>query len=232
VSQQVRACVGVKQTDFATIRELRAWGEQVCPSLKGAMVLGTYSGLRPATEHRDYQIKKRGNGWITVAGIRSTGLTASSAIAEYVADLHEDDPGCQAVENNSEASLVRVTAAAVAPLPLQHRPVRALDADGEVQVLPTLPELAGQYRRCVCALFVSTLPNQVFRNSLHDDENTCSTRDRRLMGQARGREGCTVPGRVRTRKSEPFSSRGYLISSACAQPVLTIKSSVSITQNI
>lgn len=166
MSQQVRACVGVKQTDFATIRELRAWGEQVCPSLKGAMVLGTYSGLRPATEHRDYQIKKRGNGWITVAGIRSTGLTASSAIAEYVADLHEDDPGCQAVENNSEASLVRVTAAAVAPLPLQHRPVRALDADGEVQVLPTLPELAGQYRRCVCALFVSTLPNQVFRISL------------------------------------------------------------------
>ena len=34
-----------------------AWGEKVCPSLKGAMIMGTYSGLRPATEHRDYQIR-------------------------------------------------------------------------------------------------------------------------------------------------------------------------------
>ena len=47
-------------------------------------------GLRPATEHRDYQIVARpADAWITVGGIRSTGLTASPGIAEYVADLRD-----------------------------------------------------------------------------------------------------------------------------------------------
>ena len=45
-----------------------------------------YSGLRPATEHRDYQITAwPGQQWITVGGIRSTGLTGSAGIGEYVA---------------------------------------------------------------------------------------------------------------------------------------------------
>jgi hypothetical protein len=42
------------------------------------------------TEHRDYQILGHpARQWVTVAGIRSTGLTASSGIAEYVAGLFE-----------------------------------------------------------------------------------------------------------------------------------------------
>lgn len=136
-------------TDFRTVRELRAWGERVCPALKNATVLGTYSGLRPATEHRDYQIQDQGNGWLTVAGIRSTGLTASAAIAEYVADLHQQqDRKCCAATDSSEASLERVTAAVAAPLPLQHSPRCVFEAQGEViQLLPTLSELAAQYQQ-------------------------------------------------------------------------------------
>ena len=58
------------------------------PSLRNAQVVGTYSGLRPSTEHRDYQIASdRARRWITVGGIRSTGLTASSGIGEHVALL-------------------------------------------------------------------------------------------------------------------------------------------------
>ena len=116
--------------------------------MKHAVVLGTYSGLRPATEHRDYQIRVQGNNWLTVAGIRSTGLTASAAIAEYVADLHHGatDASTTAVAN-SEASLARVTTAATSPLPLQHTPSRVLRADGTVQSLPTLSDLAAQYQR-------------------------------------------------------------------------------------
>ena len=79
------------------------------PALKGADVLGTYSGLRPATEHRDYQIVPHpGHNWVTVAGIRSTGLTASSGIAEYVASLYEPMlRGCApgAGEGEGEASV-------------------------------------------------------------------------------------------------------------------------------
>ena len=62
---------------------------RVAPWEARAKVLGTYSGLRPATEHRDYQIHARdGEQWITVGGIRSTGLTGSSGIGEYVAGLY------------------------------------------------------------------------------------------------------------------------------------------------
>ena len=120
----------------------------MCPALKKATVLGTYSGLRPATEHRDYQIRNQGNGWLTVAGIRSTGLTASAAIAEYVADLHQQDRRDAAATDNSEASLERVTAAVATSLPLQHSPTCVLGPEGKaVQPLPTLLELAAQYRQ-------------------------------------------------------------------------------------
>ena len=51
-------------------------------------VAGEYVGIRPATEHQDYQIKKReGQNWITVGGIRSSGLSGASGIAEYVGNV-------------------------------------------------------------------------------------------------------------------------------------------------
>ena len=69
----------------------RAFGEKILPALADSEkweVAGTYSGLRPATEHRDYIVESRPcERWVTVAGIRSTGLTASSALGEHVAAL-------------------------------------------------------------------------------------------------------------------------------------------------
>jgi len=56
------------------------------PATRGSRVLGVYSGLRPATEHQDYCINfDLDNHWVTVGGIRSTGLTCSLAISQYVA---------------------------------------------------------------------------------------------------------------------------------------------------
>jgi glycerol-3-phosphate dehydrogenase len=52
--------------------------------------VGEYVGIRPGTDKRDYQIHldPRMN-WIAVAGIRSTGLTASLGIGNYVVrNLH------------------------------------------------------------------------------------------------------------------------------------------------
>lgn len=49
--------------------------------------MGSYTGIRPATEYSDYQIHIYEEvQWICCGGIRSTGLTSSLAIGEYVCD--------------------------------------------------------------------------------------------------------------------------------------------------
>eukprot|EP00048_Salpingoeca_helianthica_P010944 m.156767 g.156767 ORF g.156767 m.156767 type:complete len:420 (+) comp15158_c0_seq5:995-2254(+) len=54
-----------------------------------ATILTRYVGLRPATNLRDYQIRWAQGlaGWLHVAGIRSTGLSASLGIGEHVAAM-------------------------------------------------------------------------------------------------------------------------------------------------
>jgi glycerol-3-phosphate dehydrogenase len=55
------------------------------PDLVEEEVTATYAGIRAATEHRDYQITiHEQERYACVGGIRSTGLTASLAIAEHV----------------------------------------------------------------------------------------------------------------------------------------------------
>ena len=55
------------------------------PALPSFDVTAVYVGLRAATEHADFQIRFE-DGYACVGGIRSTGLSASMAIAEYVRD--------------------------------------------------------------------------------------------------------------------------------------------------
>jgi glycerol-3-phosphate dehydrogenase len=55
------------------------------PELLGHEVTAVYAGLRAATEHSDYQLSVHApEGYACVGGIRSTGLSASMAIAEHV----------------------------------------------------------------------------------------------------------------------------------------------------
>jgi glycerol-3-phosphate dehydrogenase len=70
---------------------LRIAGHRILPGLAGEEVTATYAGVRAATEHADYQIYVDGKRrYACVAGIRSTGLSASLGIAEYVvAELAE-----------------------------------------------------------------------------------------------------------------------------------------------
>ena len=57
----------------------------VLPVLKDHEVIGTYAGLRPATEFKDYCVDcQPEERWITVGGIRSTGLSACLGIAKHV----------------------------------------------------------------------------------------------------------------------------------------------------
>jgi glycerol-3-phosphate dehydrogenase len=74
-------------TTAAGLAALLKAGAGIIPGLVGEQVTATYAGLRAATEHRDYQIRvDPGLRYACVAGIRSTGLSASLGIAEYVAD--------------------------------------------------------------------------------------------------------------------------------------------------
>lgn len=67
---------------------LREKGSRILPRLLDEEVTAVYAGLRAATGQEDYRITARPEQRsITVGGIRSTGLTASMAIAEYVVSL-------------------------------------------------------------------------------------------------------------------------------------------------
>ena len=76
-------------TDSTTLEKLKARAIEIVPALKDIDVTAIYAGLRPATEHKDYVIEAhKDKNWITVAGIRSTGLTGSLGIAQHVAKLY------------------------------------------------------------------------------------------------------------------------------------------------
>ncbi|MEV7010541.1 NAD(P)/FAD-dependent oxidoreductase [Streptosporangium sp. NPDC051022] len=63
-------------------------GEKLMPDLLREEVTATYAGLRAASDHPDYLIEAdERRRYVLVGGIRSTGLTAGIAIAEYVAEL-------------------------------------------------------------------------------------------------------------------------------------------------
>jgi len=64
---------------------LRGEASRIVPALTGYEVTAIYVGLRAATEHVDFQIHFD-DGYACAGGIRSTGLSASMAIAEHVRD--------------------------------------------------------------------------------------------------------------------------------------------------
>ncbi|QKV96827.1 NAD(P)/FAD-dependent oxidoreductase [Streptomyces sp. NA02950] len=67
---------------------LREKGARIMPELLDEEVTAVYAGLRAATGHGDYRIRAHPEQrYVTVGGIRSTGLTASLAIAAHVAEL-------------------------------------------------------------------------------------------------------------------------------------------------
>lgn len=82
----------IATTDGVSLRSLIDFGRTALPDLAGCSVTAAFAGLRPATQFKDYQIHAQPDRrWITVAGIRSTGLTSSLGIAQYVADLYVEN---------------------------------------------------------------------------------------------------------------------------------------------
>jgi glycerol-3-phosphate dehydrogenase len=69
------------------ITSLRTLGQRLMPKLLEHEVTTVYAGLRAATEHADYVLQVHDDrAYVCAGGIRSTGLTAAMAIAEWVRD--------------------------------------------------------------------------------------------------------------------------------------------------
>ncbi len=80
-----------KGTSEEGLKFLWKKGEGIISTLMKEEVTATYAGLRAATEHKDYQIYSHPDQrYICVGGIRSTGLSASLGISEYVLELLQD----------------------------------------------------------------------------------------------------------------------------------------------
>lgn len=82
------------ETTRPELEMLQAKGEAIVPGLAAQNVTTTYAALRPATQHNEYQVAAYpGQRWITLGGIRSTGLSASLGLAEHTLALYARDFG-------------------------------------------------------------------------------------------------------------------------------------------
>jgi glycerol-3-phosphate dehydrogenase len=76
--------------DSAVLQQLIDAAVERIPVLDGMPVTATYAALRPASDKKDYRVHAiAGKNWITVGGIRSTGLTAALGIARHVFSLYQ-----------------------------------------------------------------------------------------------------------------------------------------------
>jgi glycerol-3-phosphate dehydrogenase len=69
------------------LAEVRAKAAELLPAIAHTEPVASWAGLRPAGRGVNYVIRRATPDLINVAAIRSTGLTASLGIAEYVAEM-------------------------------------------------------------------------------------------------------------------------------------------------
>jgi len=85
--QESRSDASVNQ---AILQKLHTQAVSQIPALANIPVTATYAGIRPATENKEYRVVENAErNWITLGGIRSTGLTAALGLAQYVHKLLE-----------------------------------------------------------------------------------------------------------------------------------------------
>lgn len=78
-------------TDEKNLRALVRRAVEMLPALESVDVTAIYAGLRPATEEKHYRISQKPEcNFITVGGIRSTGMTAALGIAQHVYRLYDN----------------------------------------------------------------------------------------------------------------------------------------------
>jgi len=87
--------------DKAILISLKEQAIQKLPALANIPITATYAGIRPATEEKHYRvIQKADQNWITLGGIRSTGLTGALGLAQHVHYLlSKQGAAFKAIEN-------------------------------------------------------------------------------------------------------------------------------------
>ena len=74
-----------------TLEELKQKAFKMLPSLENHKVIATFAGLRPASDKPHYRVDINDDkNWITVGGIRSTGLSSALGLAKYVFSLQDN----------------------------------------------------------------------------------------------------------------------------------------------
>ena len=74
--------------DQGALEELMRSAVRMIPALKDVPINASYAGLRPASDRKDYRIRNEASRhWLTLGGIRSTGLTAALGLASHAAEL-------------------------------------------------------------------------------------------------------------------------------------------------
>jgi len=74
--------------DGAVLAGLERKAETILPALAGHEINAVYAGLRPATERKEYRVDAvPERAYVSVGGIRSTGLSAALGLASHVCEL-------------------------------------------------------------------------------------------------------------------------------------------------
>ncbi|MFC7054221.1 NAD(P)/FAD-dependent oxidoreductase [Hansschlegelia quercus] len=75
----------------ATLKGLVARAVEMVPALAEVDVTAVYAGLRPASEEKGYRIRVEAERrWISLGGVRSTGLTASLGLAALAVRIYSE----------------------------------------------------------------------------------------------------------------------------------------------
>jgi len=119
---------GDTSSTAAGIAGLLEHGRRILPQLLDEEVTAVYAGLRAATEESDYQLASRPDErTVCLGGIRSTGLTASMALAEWTAE-RLTDAGVDVAERGDAVGVVMPNLGEAAVRPYQDAARIAADA--------------------------------------------------------------------------------------------------------
>jgi len=76
----------------STLEELQQKAFEILPALKNHKIIANFAGLRPASDKPHYRVDiDEKKSWITVGGIRSTGLTSALGLAKHIYSLYDHE---------------------------------------------------------------------------------------------------------------------------------------------
>lgn len=161
------------KTTAEGLASVRAKASEQVRGVNFGKVITSFTGLRSVGSTGDFIINSNGRGFINAAGIESPGLSASPAIAEYIADMLRHE-GCELVPNPDFVGARR---------PMHY--FRELDREGKNRVIAEHPEYAHVVCRCETVTEGEIL-EAIRTNPTPTDVDGVKRRTRATMGRCQG----------------------------------------------